>query len=146
MYADTDSAIYVDRGDGVKLALGDNLGDFTNELGKDQYITEFVSGGCKQYAYKVNTGEEVCKIRGFTLNYKNSNIINFESMKKLIVESREQDQNLSNHTLNTENARKITRDKATFTIYNRPETKIYRPVNNKRMIDWQTMDTLPFGY
>lgn len=59
------------------------LGDLTDELqcyGDGTYITEFVRGGPKSYAYEycVDRSEnkcstnQVCKIKGFTLNYKNS--------------------------------------------------------------------------
>jgi len=49
----------------------------TNELGPDEYISEFVSGGPKNYAYKIvnaKTSAEmtVCKLRGITLNYATS--------------------------------------------------------------------------
>ena len=41
--------------------------------------------GPKNYSFRVNTGEIVCKVRGFSLNYKSSLILNFESMKKALV-------------------------------------------------------------
>jgi len=33
------------------VTCDDKLGDMTNELGSDEYIKEFVSGGPKNYAY-----------------------------------------------------------------------------------------------
>ena len=38
----------------------------TNELDGD-VITEFVSGGAKNYGYTTQQGKVVCKVRGFTL-------------------------------------------------------------------------------
>ena len=54
---------------------------FTDEI-QGQRIEEFVSGGCKQYAYRLTDGSEECKVRGFSLNFINSQVINFESVKK----------------------------------------------------------------
>ena len=43
-----------------------------------------VCAGPKNYAYRVNNGKQKCKIRGFTLNYKNSQILNFDTMKDMV--------------------------------------------------------------
>ena len=79
VYFDTDSIIY--KSDtGVDLVqTGDYLGDLTDELG-GHHIVEFVSGGPKNYAYKLENGECHCKIKGFTLNHTNSQVLNFEKM------------------------------------------------------------------
>ena len=88
LYVDTDSCMYVTRPDGPKPPLGDYLGNLTNEItpkhGAGSYITQFACGGPKNYAYVVSNGEKCCKIRGFTLNFKNSQILNFDSMKDAI--------------------------------------------------------------
>ena len=60
------------------------LGEQTDELGKDNYIKEWVSTGPKCYGYLTNTGKEVVKIKSFTLNYTNSKHLNLESMKRII--------------------------------------------------------------
>lgn len=65
----------------------------TDELevyGPGSYITEFISGGPKSYAYEVFTPETgaknyVCKAKGITLNFKTSQIVNFESLRKLVL-------------------------------------------------------------
>ena len=86
LYFDTDSLLFVTRPQDVYTPeLGSFLGDWTDELagyGPDSYITEFVSGGPKNYAFKVlcpATGktETVTKVRGFTLNYTCSWHLNF---------------------------------------------------------------------
>jgi hypothetical protein len=51
-------------------------------------IIEFVTGGPKSYAYKIARPDKdgnttICKVRGITLNYKNSLIINFDTIKAL---------------------------------------------------------------
>ncbi|CAG2257249.1 unnamed protein product [Mytilus edulis] len=72
LYHDTDSVIYTERRNAQTLSLRDYLGDFTDEL-EGHYIEEFVSGGPKHYAYRRSDGQEVCKVRGFSLNYENQN-------------------------------------------------------------------------
>lgn len=68
---DTDSCWYVDKPGGNVRNTGDSLGDLTDELEGD-HITNWRGTGPKSYAYKTNKGELVCKVKGFTLNYKNS--------------------------------------------------------------------------
>ena len=62
----------------------------TSELKPGEFICEFVSGGPKNYAYKsINSvmGEEktVCKVTGITLNYSVSELVNFESIRRMIL-------------------------------------------------------------
>jgi len=76
------------------IETGDKLGDMTSELRPSAFISEFVSGGPKNYAYRViadGTGGEVektvCKVRGMTLNYNVSKLVNFERIKDMILRS-----------------------------------------------------------
>jgi hypothetical protein len=70
----TGSDMYFIRGI-WKPELGDYLGDLTDEV-PDNRIIEFVTGGPKNYAYKIVRPDKdgnttICKVRGITLNYKN---------------------------------------------------------------------------
>ena len=56
----------------------------TDELDGD-VITEFISGGAKNYGYQTLNGNVVCKVRGFTLNVRGSAILNFHTMKENIL-------------------------------------------------------------
>ncbi len=48
------SVFYIQKSNEPLLnEFGDNLGDMTNDLRPREYIDEFVSGGPKNYAYKV---------------------------------------------------------------------------------------------
>ena len=67
----------------------------TNELQPVEYIDEFVSGGPKNYAYRVvnrtditKTSKTVCKIRGITLNYSTSQLVNFDVIRDMILNGR----------------------------------------------------------
>ena len=68
LYYDTDSVLFVQDKGQNNPDLGNYLGDFTSELGKDDHIVEFVSGGPKNYGYKTKKGKIECKVRGFRLN------------------------------------------------------------------------------
>ena len=63
LYYDTDSVIYVHKPGKPDPPLGNYLGDLTDELNGD-YITSFVSGGPKNYAYRTKKGKTDTKIRG----------------------------------------------------------------------------------
>ena len=52
-----------------------------NRCKRGHWTVDFVSCSAKNYAYKLNTGEVVCKVRGFSLNYSALQIVNLDSMK-----------------------------------------------------------------
>ena len=84
LYYDTDSVVYKWQPGQPSIAIGDFLGDMTDELDGD-VITEFVSGDAKNYGYTTRGGKVVCKVRGFTLNVRGSAILNFHTMKENIL-------------------------------------------------------------
>ena len=91
LYYDTDSVIYRWRGGQPSIPLGDYLGDMTDELDGDT-ITEFVSGGAKNYGYRTAGGKTECKVRGFILNVRGKMVLNFTSMKDHILSELEDPQ------------------------------------------------------
>ena len=139
LYYDTDSVIYVSRPGEFDPPLGDYLGELTDELEQGEHIVEFVSGGPKNYAYKTSTNEETCKVRGFTLNYTNSKLINFEAVKAIVTDSK------SSSNIVVTNPCKICRDKRKRKLYNREEKKSYQMVYIKRR-KLDNYDTVPYGY
>ena len=48
---------------------------------RDHHIVEFVSGGPKNYSYKLENGQCYCKVEGFTLDHVASQL-NFDKMKE----------------------------------------------------------------
>ena len=64
LYFDTDSVVYKWKPGLVDIPLGDFFGDMTDELEDpqrpDDYITEFVSGGPKNYGYVSDQGQVCC--------------------------------------------------------------------------------------
>lgn len=165
LYCDTDSIIYAQKGDSYNIPSGSNLGNWTDEL-KGHYIDNFISTGPKSYTYHIADcekehcdcnivgcnkcknnckkcigGKYVCKVKGFSLNHKNSKKINFNTMKELILGDADDEDNkitLSNKSM-------ITRNKKTKCIENRSQDKDFKLTFNKREI-LTNYDTLPFGH
>ena len=61
--------------------LSEFVGGMNDELG-GSYITEYVSNGTKNYAYRTGDGKQVVKVKGFTLNYVASHQLTFDVIKK----------------------------------------------------------------
>jgi hypothetical protein len=60
----------------------------------DNRIIEFVTGGPKKYAYKIARPDKdghttICKVRCITLNYRNSLTINFDTIKDIVINNRD---------------------------------------------------------
>ena len=141
LYYDTDSVIYVHEPGKPEPPLGDYLGDLTDELDGD-YITEFMSGGPKNYAYVTNNDKRVTKIRGITLDYATSKKLNFEVMCSLVhlylncgIQAK----------VTVDNPFKITRDKKKKKIATKRTKKDYQIVYNKRVVK-ENYGTVPYGY
>ena len=154
LYHDTDSIIYSATGKPEEYIppLGEYLGDLTNELNCKEvgcndenctghWIVEFVSCGPKNYTYRLNTGQHVCKVRGFSLNYRNSQVINFHSMKEaLFAWAKNEKKELV--TVSTE----IRRNKyQNPDVYSKKVEKQYGVVYNKRVV-LGDLSTVPYGY
>ncbi|CAC5402776.1 unnamed protein product [Mytilus coruscus] len=138
LYKDTDSCIYVSKKGKPEPPLGNYLGELTSEIPADEgYIVEFVSGGPKNYAYRT-LKSETCKVKGFTLNFTNSNIVNFNSVKDMITCNRDMCKALTNPT-------KICRLPNQRKTFSREEKKKYKFTYDKRVI-LPNFNTVPYGY
>ena len=142
LYADTDSVVFTVKDNEWEPPLGDYLGDLTDEV-PDNQITHFVTGGPKNYAYKLdrpvdNGVQTVCKVRGITLNYRNALIINFETVRDMVTNAKKE-----NITVTDEH--KIARDQKNNRIITSRQTKDYRIVFDKRVIT-NNFNTVPYGY
>ena len=152
LYHDTDSIIFsVKPTDKYIPPLGEYLGELTNELSCKEvgcigctvghWITEFISCGPKNYTFRLNTGEITCKVRGFSLNYRNSQIINFQSMKEALYawKNGENDKLI---TVKTEIHRLKHKDPI---VYSRQVQKQYGVVYDKRRV-LNDFTTVPYGF
>ena len=178
LYHDTDSVIYTYTPQTVHPLTGDYLGQLTDELRCSSlgcsrkaclghWIVEFVGCGAKNYAYRLNTGEVVCKVRGFCLNFSASQIINLDSMKKLLLtwkKSRQRRKAGEEEEKEEEEAvvqdmktykMMVIRNKVQAKVYTRDVGKVYGIVYDKRILedeqegrteDINSFGTLPYGY
>ena len=144
LYYDTDSVVYKWRPDQPSIATGDFLGDMTDELDGD-VITEFVSGGAKNYGYTTRQGKAVCKVRRFTLNVRGAAVLNFQTMKDNILTELE---NPLDHrrTTNVVTPCYFQRDLEQKRIKVVPRIKQYGLVFDKRVMDTDTKSSYPYGY
>jgi len=68
-YFETDFVVYINNEDLWNPPLGDYLGELKDEINGVPILT-FVLGGAKNYAYNLQDGTSLCKIRGYTLNHR----------------------------------------------------------------------------
>ena len=141
LYYDTDSVIYVHKPGEPDPPLGNYLGDLTDELNGD-YITSFVSGGPKNYAYRTKNGKTDTKIRGITLDYAATGKLNHDVVRALVhlhVNCKTEGK------VTVDIPFKITRDKKEKNIVTKKMKKDYRLVYDKRVIT-ENYETLPYGF
>ena len=132
---DTDSVWYIFRENTPVIETGDSLGDLTDELEGD-YIVKWDATGPKSYSYTTFKGKMVCKVKGFTLNFANSQVINQTTMRNLV------EGEISSILVKRENA--ITRDALTKCVVNKDQTKTFSCGYNKRVV-LENYDTIPYG-
>ena len=151
LYHNTDFIIYTYKSQEWIPPTGEYLSDLTDELlcskigckgcKQGHWIVDFVSCGAKNYAYKLNTGEVVCKVRGFSLNYSASQIVNLDSMKDALISWKNKIEKPEMVTIKT----MILRDKLKANVYTLEMPKSYGVVYNKRIV-MDDYTTLPYGF
>ncbi|CAH3184361.1 unnamed protein product [Porites lobata] len=144
LYYDTDSVIYKWRPGQGEIPLGVFLGDFTDEVEGDPII-EFASGGAKNYGYETRGGKVECKVRGFSLNYRNKLLLNFYALRDNILKELDDPQEeRRNITLVDKNF--FDRDQTNKRIRLIEREKKYGLVFDKRVVDRATRKSYPYGY
>jgi len=151
MYYDTDAVIFTSREDTDEWTVptGSYLGDMVDELekfGSGSYITEFVSGGPKNYAFKAwSTHKQdfvtVCKVKGICHNYTAAGLVNFDSMKEMVLRTTKKE-NDEIHVL--VKSKQIRRTKY-HDVITAEESKIYRTRSEKRKFT-ADFNSFPYGF
>jgi len=122
LYFDTDSMIFIDRDNEYCPELGNYLGELTSELDQDDFIVEFCSAGPKNYGYRTYKGKSSCTVKGFTLNSSTKELINFNSIKNIVLNNRKEKI--------TANQIRFIRDKKNWTVRTETAKKMYGFVYN----------------
>ena len=146
LYYDTDSVIYSCKPGQTMIALGNYLGGMTSELNEDDYITEFVSGGAKNYGYLSKQGKSCCNVRGFTLNFRGSQYLNYEVMKQNVLEEVTDPLDEERRTVPITNPYFFVWETKTKKIKTVEGIKQYGLVFDKRVIDKDTFMSYPYRY
>lgn len=134
LYTDTDSAIIVA---GKKDALPVDrsmIGHWKDELPNEKII-QFACAGPKNYGLKMSSGRSFCRIRGFTLSVGNSEKLNFDNMKNIILKNKD-------GKIETVNPCDIRGDKF-CQLRISTSHKYYRMVHEKRVLVGDS--TIPIG-
>jgi hypothetical protein len=150
LYCDTGCVFYVQRdNEPALIPCGDWVGDMVSELKPGEHVTEFVGAGAKNYAYIIvnsATGETktVCKVRGVTINYSPSHLVNFGVIKKMILERKTPPDTVTVHTEKIIK-RKRDRNGGPLHIVTEPEDTMYRVwfTKRRRLAD---NSSVPYGY
>jgi hypothetical protein len=140
IYVDTDSIFFWTEEGLFEPETGDNLGDFTNEITKEkgEYIVEEVAVGEKFYSYITNNGYTHALCKGITFNNLTSIILNFDSMKEMVIKNPFKEINVEQ--LN------FIRNKREWSIKTEIGNKKITDTYNKRQILENMVETIPFGY
>lgn len=138
LYCDTDSVIYRHEEGKYNPPLSEFVGGMTDELA-GSYITEYVSNGPKNYAYRTADGKQVVKIKGFTLNYVAARQLSFDVMKTLAMSNEETQ-------INVVERPKISRDLKRRKINTLPSSKSYQRIFDKRVRNALDHTSLPYGF
>ena len=144
LYADTDCLIFKQNEN--TLETGPHVGMLKDEIpkkqdiGNDCFISQFVTTGPKSYAYIVKSNQtgiskQVCKVKGFFLDFQNSKKINFKSMLDLVYE-RQKNILTKAHTILNKNSKLIDKN----------FEKAFSLIFDKRIIMTDRISTIPFGY
>ncbi|XP_072039103.1 uncharacterized protein [Amphiura filiformis] len=146
MYQDTDSVVFLSRPGDWEPTTGDYLGQLTDEVAPHDgnHISTFVTGGCKNYSYTTDTGKTVMKVRGITLNARNSELVNASTLVRMVKGLKADGENEGEKVTVTD-PRKIVRNVQTKNIETRVFKKDYRVVFDKRWIV-NGFETFPYGY
>jgi hypothetical protein len=166
IYFDTDSIVYIDNGKNT-IKTGNKLGEWELEAEFDYWVStgpksysnldvfvdkienlidedwdEMEQKEMKKLLddFEIVSFNCQTKNKGFTLNFKNSQIINHKSMLEMVR---------NNKLLKIVDENKITRDSKYKTIVNKYQEKVYKFDYDKRIVKYVNedyIDTIPYGY
>ena len=114
----------------TSIPVGNYLGEF-----------EFVAAEPKNYTYNTFQGKQTCKVRGFTLNERGQKILNFKSMKDLVLNEILQPED-DQCTLTLQNPHKITR----YAAKKKPSKQYRKTKSTKSFLTNVSSTVTPFNH
>ncbi|KAK3924805.1 putative DNA polymerase [Frankliniella fusca] len=144
LYHDTDSICFISKPGYPEPVVGQSLGSLSDEIterfGERSMIVSFVSGGCKNYAFKVAVNSDMSKlktcikVRGISIDGSCSNLVTFDRLCSMVKGHHER-------TI-VSIPKQITRLK--WKIITKPSQKVWRTCLNKRRRVQNK--TVPYGF
>ena len=145
LYFNTDSIVYAWKPGQSSLPLGNYLGEFTDKLEGGDIIVEFAAAGPKNYGYRTKKGKVECKVRGFRLNARGQEQLNFDVLRDNVKEE-VQHPLARTRDIPVWNPHKIVRDNWEKRLMTETEIKRYQLVFDKRVVNLITFMSLPYGF
>jgi len=131
--------VFIQRKDEKLLQEGSSLlGALESELPLGVKMTHFTCTGAKSYAYQLDNGSQSIRLKGVSLNYQNSKLFDFTTMKKLALGEVD--------SVTTQKASQISSIKPYGILYKRNFTKTVKNTFNKRVLPAGEFLSVPFGY
>ena len=124
---------------------GGLLGGDDGRVGRGRPHRGFLLRGPKNYGYRTQRGKVECKMRGFTLNVRGSQQLNYDILRQNVLDELTHP---LDHRRNVPvvNPHFFTRHPATKQLKVSPRTKQYGLVFDKRVVDPVTFRSFPYGY
>ena len=144
LYTDTDSVIFSSLPHENNPPIDDLLGDFKDELGEGDFLTEFASRGPKNYGYLTNKEKEECKVRGISLNSEGIKQLNYQVLRQNVLDKIQRPLEKMRQT-DIYKPYHIVRNSKDYSLATVAQTKKYQLVYKKRVIDQNTFETYPYG-
>lgn len=120
--------------------LGDYLGMCTNEidLKKGNYITEVVALAPKSYAYKTDKDYSHALVKGIAFNHITKLHVNLDVMKDMVLVDNEKQIEVDQL--------KFVRNKKDWSMHVEETKKKISYTFNKRVVQENKYETLPYGF
>ncbi len=155
LYHDTDSVIYIENKTNMYIyneQLGDYLGELTDELYDDEKkiykkCIEYVATAPKSYSLLFDDKTTMTKVKGFSLNFQNSQSLNHNEMKNMFLNDKDKVIQINYDVLRKpKKTSLINKQYAALGIETTNETKTFSLNYDKGFIQWETYNILPWGH
>ena len=142
LYYDTDSIIYYTDEGQPNPDLGHYLGDFTSELKRTTTLWNSCRVVPRIMVTPPRRGNVECKVRGFRLNSEGKTQLNYNIMRQNVLDEIQKPL-LKPRETQVHKTYHIVRNPKNYQLYTFHESKLYKLVYDKRVVDPLTFRTYP---